>query len=248
MIPRRLIGILVPLAAAGALAGCGGGGGGDTGAASSSDPATSAGAGFTSQGVSSAEAASQAVAALGSPGSVDTARVGETVADHDTFAPPRDAFKPLVNEDPGSGATNGAETATGTTTAPVVSPTTTTAPSVSVGGAGTTTPGGTTTAPGGGGTTTTPATPVTSVKSLEADFDVSGEPVVAREGDSIPPDTQQFTVKTIGSSSVILQLNAGLLPDGSDTVTLKEGESITLYNQTARQGYKLRLVDIRSVS
>ncbi|MEW6583866.1 MAG: hypothetical protein AB1416_14010, partial [Actinomycetota bacterium] len=233
---RRVIGILVPLAAAAALAGCGGGGGGDTGA--SGDPTASSGAVFTPQGVSADQAAAQAAAALGSPGSVDPARVGETLAGHDDFSTPRDVFEAQVSDTTGSGTSNGAEdpAAGGGTAIPVVSPTTTIPPSVSVGGAGTTTTGGGTTTTGGAPAPAAPSTPVTSVKTLEADFDISGEPVVAREGDAIPPDTQQFTVKTIGASSVVLQLNAGLLPDGSDTVTLDEGESLTLYNQTARQG------------
>jgi len=104
---------------------------------------------------------------------------------------------------------------------------------------------------------TTPATPTTpgpdpgappaqSPRALEADFDISGEPVVAREGDAIPPDTQQFEVQSILVDRVVLKLVGGLLPDGTDSVTLAEGESITLYNTTAQRGYKLKLVDIRA--
>lgn len=250
MITRRLIAIVLPLAAAGLVAGCGGGGGSDTGAAAS-DPAAGQSAEFTSQGVSANQSAAVAVTALGSPGAVDPTRAGETLASADSFPPPKDPFKALVSDGTDASGTNGAESTptSGTGTipgaVPTVSPTNPGPPSVSVGG-GTTTTGGTGTTTGGTGTT--PQTPVTSVKSLEADFDVSGEPVVAREGDSIPPDTQQFTVKTIGATAIILQLNAGLLPDGTDTITLKKGESITLYNQTARQSYKVRLVDIRSVN
>ncbi len=46
---------------------------------------------------------------------------------------------------------------------------------------------------------------------------------------------------------VELELSGGLLPDGTDTVTLKEGESITLYNATAKRSYKIKLVDVRAV-
>ena len=35
-------------------------------------------------------------------------------------------------------------------------------------------------------------------------------------------------------------------PDGTDTVTLKEGEAITLYNATAKRSYKIKLVDVRA--
>ena len=85
------------------------------------------------------------------------------------------------------------------------------------------------------------------MQEYEADFDIGGEPVVARVGDAIPPETQQFTVDRISLGSVVLKLNGGLLPDGSDTVTLKEGASLTLVNQTSRVTYKLRLLEIRKI-
>ena len=69
---------------------------------------------------------------------------------------------------------------------------------------------------------------------------------MAREGDSIPPETQQFLVKTVLASEVVLELSGGLLPDGTDTVTLKEGEAITLYNATAKRSYRIKLVDVRA--
>jgi hypothetical protein len=92
-----------------------------------------------------------------------------------------------------------------------------------------------------------PAEPIQSPVALQADFDISGEPVEAREGDAIPPETQQFTVKTISAGEVVLQLNGGLLPDGSDTITLKEGKSITLFNATAGHNYRIKLVDVHTV-
>ena len=237
MTRRRLAVMIAPLAAAGLLAGCGGGGGGgDASSDAAADPAATAGSSFVSE-----------VAALGSPGPVDAARLGETVSGYDDFGTPKDVFVQQV-EDTTGGGTNGAESApstgvpTVTPAIPVVSPPSTGVP-LTGGVPGSTAPGGS--APGAGGS---PGVPVTTPNALEADFDVSGEPVVAREGDAIPPDTQQFTVKTIGAKSVVLQLNAGLLPDGTDSVTLDEGESITLVNQTARQKYRIRLVDVRSVS
>ena len=68
---------------------------------------------------------------------------------------------------------------------------------------------------------------------------------MATEGDAIPPETQQFEVESILVDRVVLKLVGGLLPDGTDSVTLLEGESITLYNATARRSYKLKLVDVR---
>lgn len=95
---------------------------------------------------------------------------------------------------------------------------------------------------------TTPGTPTTAPttapSALQADFDLAGEPVIARVGDSIPPDTQQFTVKSITAKAVVLTLNTGLLPDGKDTLTVKLGEAFTLRNTSTDQGYSIRLVKI----
>ncbi len=101
------------------------------------------------------------------------------------------------------------------------------------------TPEPTTTAP-----TTTTAAP--EINPLQADFDVDGEPILAREGDSIPPDTQQFLVKTIAKGGVTLVLNGGLLPNGSDTLKLGVGQSIILKNQTAGESYRIRLAGIQN--
>ena len=106
----------------------------------------------------------------------------------------------------------------------------------------------TTTAPTSTTPTTTDTTPTTTaapeINPLQADFDVDGEPILAREGDSIPPDTQQFLVKTIARSGVTLVLNGGLLPNGSDTLKLGIGQSIILRNQTAGESYRIRLAGI----
>lgn len=243
---RRIAAIIAPLAAAGALAGCGGGGGGGDAAAPAAPDTASASSNFVSQGVSADQSAAQAIQALGNPGAVDATRAGETVGGYDDFGTPKDIFVQQVKDATagGAGGTNGAETAPGAIPGvPTVSPPYGTPSNTPV-------PPGTPGVPGA--TPTTPATgvpgvPTSTPNSLEADFDVSGEPVVAREGDAIPPDTQQFTVKAIGSKTVTLQLNAGLLPDGKDTIALSKGESITLFNQTAQQKYKIKLVDIRSV-
>ena len=62
---------------------------------------------------------------------------------------------------------------------------------------------------------------------------------------SIYTSTAPSDVQVIGTTSVTLELSGGLLPDGTDTVTLDEGESITLYNATAKRSYKIKLVDVR---
>jgi hypothetical protein len=230
---------LVPAAAVAAtallLAGCGGGGGdssaqGDLPSADSAIPVAS--------GAGADESASLAIAALGTLGAVDQSGLGRTLDGYDSFGSPHDAFAQQVDDR----ATSGSEAGTGVTV-PADTPINTD-PLIPVPG-DTTTTGGT---PATGGTTD-PGTgaPVQNPRALEADFDISGEPVVAREGDAIPPDTQQFVVDTIGSSQVTLKLSGGLLPDGSDTVTLDEGESITLYNATAKRSYRIKLVDVRAV-
>lgn len=218
------------LATALLFAGCGGGGGGggDEAAAPPAAPVTPAAAGV---------AAVPTDALFGTPEAASDSRVVGSLSGFEQFGTPRDAFEQLVTEDSGGGTVSG-EPVTG---APV--PTSTTP--VSGGGVPTAPlPGTPTTIPT---TPTTPVTPTTpAVSVLEADFDIGGEPVVARAGDAIPPGTQQFTVEKITASAVTLKLNGGLLPSGSDTVTLSEGESISLYNQTTSTLYKIRLMEIRN--
>jgi hypothetical protein len=236
---------LVPAAAVAAtallLAGCGGGGGGS---AAQGDSASADSLLPISSGVGADQSATQAIAALGTPGSVDAAAAGQTLAGYDSFGAPHDAFDQQVKDNADAA---GSEAGTGATI-PADTPINTD-PLVAVPGDVTTTTGGTGAGGGTTGGTTDPSAgaPVQNPRALEADFDISGEPVVAREGDAIPPDTQQFVVDVIGASQVTLKLSGGLLPDGSDTVTLKEGESITLYNATARRSYRIKLVDIRAV-
>jgi hypothetical protein len=227
---------IAPLAAAAAaalmLAGCGGGGGGGGDAAAGDSAALPDASMPIASGVGAAESANQAVAALGTPGAVDAEGLGHTLAGFDRFGSPHDAFDQQVDQGMGSGSEPGSAAEIPADTPingdPIVA---------------TPVPGDVVTTPDP--STPDPSVPVQNPLAMEADFDVSGEPVVAREGDAIPPDTQQFVVQTIGQTSVTLQLSGGLLPDGSDTVELDEGESITLYNATAKRSYKIKLVDVR---
>ena len=226
---RHLAPFAATAAAALMLAGCGGGGGGSDAQGDVPPPDASL---PVASGVGPQESAAQAIAALGTPGAVDPSGLGRTLAGYDSFGTPHDAFGQQVDADAGSGS----EPGTGSAPEIPADPPINGDPLVSVPGDA---------VPDPATTTPDPSVPVQSPRALEADFDVSGEPVVAREGDAIPPDTQQFVVETIGSTSVTLELSGGLLPDGTDTVTLDEGESITLYNATARRSYKIKLVDVR---
>ncbi len=232
---RHLAAVAATAATAVVLAGCGGGGGG--GAAAQGDvpaPGTSL---AVASGASPDQSASQAIAALGTPGPVDPSAAGQKLTGYDSFGTPHNAFDQQVKD----GASSGSEAATQAATIPGDTP---------INGD----PLVATPAAAPGATPTTPATPadpgagapVQNPRALEADFDISGEPVVAQEGDAIPPETQQFLVKTVSAGQVVLELSGGLLPDGTDTVTLKEGESITLYNATAKRSYKIKLVDVRA--
>lgn len=227
---RHLTTVAAAVTAAALLAGCGGGGGGSADQGDVPPPDASL---PVATGVGPAESAGQAIAALGAPGPVEPAAAAQTLAGYDSFGTPHDAFEQQVDVNAASSETADAPAIPADT--PINGD-----PLVAV--------------PGDAGLPPTPATPdpgpevpVQNPLALEADFDVSGEPVVAREGDAIPPDTQQFIVQTISQTSVTLELSGGLLPDGSSTVTLDEGESITLYNATAKRAYKVKLVDVRRV-
>ena len=236
MIRRRHIAPFAACAAAALmLAGCGGGGGG--GDVASSDTSTLPDASLpVASGVGAAESANQAIAAIGTPGAVDQEVLGKTLNGYDRFGTPHDAFDQQVDANGSSGTEPGSAAQIPADTPVNSDPVVATPIPGNVSGGGT---------EPGGSTTPDPTVPVQNPRALEADFDVSGEPVVAREGDAIPPDTQQFIVQVIGTTSVTLELSGGLLPDGTDTVELDEGESITLYNATARRSYKIKLVDVR---
>ena len=164
------------------------------------------------------------------------ASAGQKLTGYDSFGNPHNAFAQQVKDNSSSGSEAATQAATIPGDTPINGDPLVATP------AGATPGGATTTAP-----TADPSAgaPVQNPRALEADFDISGEPVVAQEGDSIPPETQQFLVKTVAATQVVLELSGGLLPDGTDTVTLKEGQSITLYNATAKRSYKIKLVDVR---
>jgi hypothetical protein len=218
------------------LAGCAGGGGGGGSADESADAPLPAATMPVASGAGPAESASLAIAALGAPGSVDTSAAGATLTGFDRFGTPHDAFGQQVD----TTASSGSEAIAGEAPALPADTPINGDPLVPV-------PAGTGAVPSDPAADPSAGVPVQNPVALEADFDISGEPVVAREGDAIPPDTQQFVVERILSDEVVLKLSGGLLPDGTDTVTLSEGESITLYNATAKRSYKLKLVDVRVV-
>lgn len=225
---RHLTAAAAAAATAVLLAGCGGGGGGGGDAQGDLPPPDSAIS--VANGVGPQDSALQAIAALGTPGPVDDTAAGQTLGGYATFGTPHDAFEQQVDTASGSG---------GTTDAPAI-PADTPINGDPLVAAPAPAPGPGVPDPGAGAPEQNPI-------ALEADFDISGEPVVAREGDAIPPDTQQFIVQSMTQTSVTLELSGGLLPDGSDTVVLDEGESITLYNATAQRSYRIKLVDVRRV-
>jgi hypothetical protein len=245
-VTRRHLGTAAAAAAAAALllTGCAGSGGGGGSADAQGDVPPPASAGVpVASGADASQSASLAIAALNNPGAVGANAAGGTLSAYDSFGRPHDAFAQQVDESDASGSEPSAGQAPAMADTPINGDALVAVPGAT---------GSIPTAPSptdGTGSATDPnaGVPVQNPKALEADFDVSGEPVVAREGDAIPPETQQFIVKTISSKEVVLELSGGLLPDGSDTVTLKEGQSITLYNATARHGYRIKLVDVRAV-
>jgi hypothetical protein len=231
VIRRRLLGTAAGTVALALLvAGCAGGGGGGSADDQGDVPPPAASLPVAS-GAGATESASLAIASLGAPGPVDPNEAASTLSGFESFGTPHDAFDQQVDATGGSGS----EGSTGEAPALPADTPINGDPLVAV-----------------PGESTTPADPSASVpvqnpKALEADFDISGEPVVAREGDAIPPDTQQFVVERILADEVVLKLSGGLLPDGTDSVTLSEGESITLYNATAKRSYRVKLVDVRAV-
>jgi hypothetical protein len=146
-----------------------------------------------------------------------------------TFGQPRDAFVQVV----------GATTASAPTT--VATSTTSTAP-IQLGS------GPTSAVAGGGTTTTTPTTPVSPTtptgETLAAEFDINGEPVVAYDGDAIPPETQQFNVDSMTTTQVVLGLNGALLANGASTVTIKVGQTLTLANETENTTTVIHLLSV----
>lgn len=232
---RRAIAVRAALAGAAliTLAGCGGGGDEPTDNGPMATPVVAA-------APVDAAAAAPTDQLYGTPNAPTRDDLVASLPGYDEMGSPQDVFVPIVSEGVEEPATDAAPTGDSAEPASpnsVPPPVTPTNPGVADPSTPATTAPGTTTAPAPGA--------VTPLEGYEADFDIGGEPIVARMGDSIPPSTQQFTVQTIGATQVVLKLNGGLLPDGSDTITLKVGASITLVNQTTKTTYKLRLLEVR---
>ncbi len=162
-----------------------------------------------------------------------------TLANLATFGRPRDVFVQIVGTSSGSSSSmTFGTTPTTTKTQPISlgSGTPTAVPST---GSGSGTSGTPTTS------TTTPA-PSSTGQTLAAEFDINGEPVVAYDGDSIPPETQQFTVKSMTKAQVTLTLNGALLASGASSIVIKVGQTITLSNQTAHSTTVIHLISVHA--
>lgn len=218
---RKLSATIVSVMAAAVLAGCGGGD------SAVSDPAAGAKSAVdnATQGVNAANDATSARS--GDQSAADVSFVNEVIGTPSGVETPRNA---AVLE-----SLDRLGTPKDIFKAQVrdITPTSTT-PVTTTGPVGTPSP------------TETKPTTAPELNPLQADFDVDGEPILAREGDSIPPDTQQFLIKTIAKGGVTLVLNGGLLPNGSDTLKLGIGQSIILKNQTAGESYRIRLAGIQN--
>jgi hypothetical protein len=225
-----------------ALAGCGGGGGG--GESAELPPA---GAALPpAMGATPDQSAVQALAALGMPAGVSASEADETLSRLDTFGLPHDLFDAKIEP--------AAEPAVTTPTVPVA-PVVPVVPTVPVVPSAPTMP----TSPVAGTTPTTPTTPTTSTAEAvtptgsaltkeDADavvsLSISGEAVLARVGDAVPPDSQEIVVAAIDGDAVVLRLVRGLLPDGTDRVTLRVGQSMTLTDGLLGRTYTVKLLEV----
>ena len=70
--------------------------------------------------------------------------------------------------------------------------------------------------------------------------------MVAYDGDSIPPETQQFTVKSMTKAQVTLALNGALLASGASSIVIKVGQTITLSNETAHTTTVIHLISVHA--
>lgn len=146
-----------------------------------------------------------------------------------TFGQPRDAFVQIV----------GASTTPANSQSTAATSTTSTSPIQLGSGAASAVAGGGTSTP------TTPVTPTTPTgQTLAAEFDINGEPVVAYDGDAIPPETQQFNVDSMTTGQVVLGLNGALLANGASTVTIKVGQTLTLADETAHTTTVIHLLSV----
>lgn len=82
--------------------------------------------------------------------------------------------------------------------------------------------------------------------ALRAELNISGEPITAREGEAVPPETQEYTVVTITRSSMVLRMTAGILPNGRDTITIELGEDVSLQNAQTGRTDTIALVGVRT--
>jgi hypothetical protein len=235
-------------AVAGVLAGCGGGGD------AAEEPQTPApavpAAPPTAMGVAAAEGAGDALAALGTTQPVDPDDVASTLGAYEAFGLPHDLFRPQVlpaepsaEEQAASGETVPASVAAGVVPAAVPIAPGTSSVVVPLAGAGASaTPGAVTTPPAGAASGGSAGG---QRSNLTAYFRIRGEPVTAREGDTVPPDRQELMVSRIREGGVTITLIRGLLPNGSDTLDLRIGETAKLIDTQNGQGYTITLSDVR---
>lgn len=216
----------------------GSGGGGGTVAASSS----------SAQGATTTPVVSALPTSLlyGSTTATTPTAPSGTLGSMSAFGTPRDPFVQLVGTSSTPGGTSNLSFGSGTT---ATTTSTTSSTPISLGSGPTSgVPSGSSGSSGSGASSgvTSAGTTTPSNETLEADFDINGEPVVAYADDEIPPETQQFTVRSIAPLAVVLALNGALLPNGADTVTIKVGESLTLDDQTAGSTTVIRLLSVRA--
>ena len=192
-----------------------------------------------SSGIPQATTPAPAVSAIptaqlyGSATATGPSQTSGTLSSLSAFGKPRDGFVQIVSNASPANSNSLSFGTSPTTTAPISLGS---GPTTAVSSGGTGTPA---TVPSSPGTTT--ALPL---QTLAAEFDVDGVPVVALVGDAIPPDTQQFTVRSITTSQVVLALNGALMANGAASVTIKVGKSLTLENQTAHRSVVVHLLSV----
>jgi hypothetical protein len=192
-----------------------------------------------SSGIPQATTPAPAVSAIptaqlyGSATATGPLQTSGTLSSLSAFGKPRDGFVQIVSNASPSNSNSLSFGTAPTTTAPISLGS---GPTTAVSSGATGTPA---TVPSSPGTTTAPP-----LQTLAAEFDVDGVPVVALVGDAIPPATQQFTVRSITTSQVVLALNGALMANGAASVTIKVGKSLTLENQTAHRSVVVHLLSV----
>jgi len=115
---------------------------------------------------------------------------------------------------------------------------------------GSTTPSSPTTSapsPSPTGTTPTPSPTPTAPKTAKeatASMKVDGAPVIAKAGTQIPSTSPLFTVSAIQADKVVLKLNEGKFPGGTNTVDIAGGASVTLSNPSTNKTIVIEVVSI----